>query len=464
MTLFADRFDMIKLLGRGGMAEVWLAEQKGMRGFARRVVIKQMLRHLAEDREFVRRFEDEARLAALMNHANVVRVEDFGEVDGIPYLVMEHIEGEDLVVLAERANEQKTKLPIRLILQIGVDIARGLHAVHHLADYEGNPLNVIHRDVSPQNIMLDYDGYAKLLDFGVARAATNKVKTRVGILKGKIAYFSPEQSHGEPLDGRSDQFALGIVLWELLTGHRLFLAATDVETLRRVRRGTIPPLRDECPEASDLLVECLNKSLHPQLLSRFADGNAFATHLERCLAEVGGRLKGTELNNVLEPLREGRRLYLPTIPIPGADEETSFSTRAATGIEPYQPEDTAASDKSPFAEDHLTVVSQPGFLANFDDDETLLSSPSIPSLEQGGLRSIPDSEPSPEPTVEEPNQDAFQTIVQSEPSQTRPTETIDELQIAAEYVENSSLGGPLLSIILVGILAALGLAAWLFYN
>ena len=464
MTLFADRFDMIKLLGRGGMAEVWLAEQKGMRGFARRVVIKQMLRHLAEDREFVRRFEDEARLAALMNHANVVRVEDFGEVEGIPFLVMEHIEGEDLVVLAERANEQKTKLPMRLVIQIGVDIARGLHAVHHLVDYEENPLNVIHRDVSPQNIMLDFDGNAKLLDFGVARAATNKVKTRVGILKGKIAYFSPEQSHGEPLDGRSDQFALGVVLWELLTGHRLFLAATDVETLRRVRRGTIPSLRDQCPEASDLLVECLSKALHPQLLSRFADGNAFATHLERCLNELGGRLQGAELNAVLEPLRQGRRCYLPTIPLPDADEDTSFSSTADRGLDPDLLEATAGSESTPFSEDGLTVVSQPGFLANFEDDETLLSSPSVPSLDASALRAIPDSEPRPEPTVEEPNRDAFHTIVKSEASQTRPTETVDELQIASEYVENSSLGGPLLSMILIATLAALGLAAWLFFN
>ena len=464
MSLFADRFDMIKLLGRGGMAEVWLAEQQGMRGFARRVVIKQMLRHLAEDREFVRRFEDEARLAALMNHANVVRVEDFGEVDGIPFLVMEHIEGEDLVVLAERANEQKTKLPLRLVLQIGVDIARGLHAVHHLTDYEGNPLNVIHRDVSPQNIMLDYDGNAKLLDFGVARAATNKVKTRVGILKGKIAYFSPEQSHGEPLDGRSDQFALGIVLWELLTGHRLFLAPTDVETLRRVRRGTIPSLREQCPEASDRLVECLNQSLHPQLLSRFADGNAFATHLERCLNEVGGRLQGAELNTVLEPLSEGRRAYLPTIPLPDADDETSFSQTAGRGIDPETLTDGARSESTPFAQDGLTVVSQPGFLANFEDDETLLSSPSIRSLEPSALRSIPASETSPEPPSEEPNRDELQTVVQSEPSQTRPTQTIDELQIAPEYVENSSLGGPLLSMILIVTLAGLGLAAWLFFN
>ena len=464
MSLFADRFDMIQLLGRGGMAEVWLAEQKGMRGFARRVVIKQMLRHLAEDREFVRRFEDEARLAALMTHANVVRVEDFGEADGIPFLVMEHIEGEDLVVLAERANQQNTRLPMRLVIQIGVDIARGLHAVHHLVDYDQNPLNVIHRDVSPQNIMLDYDGNAKLLDFGVARAATNKVKTRVGILKGKIAYFSPEQSHGEPLDGRSDQFALGIVLWELLTGHRLFLAQTDVETLRRVRRGTIPPLRDQCPKASDLLVECLNKSLHPQLLSRFADGNAFATHLERCLSELGGRLQGSELATVLEPLRQGKRLYLPSIPLPDAEEETSFSMTSNQGVAADEPNETEADSQTPFLEDNLTVVSQPGFLANFEDEETLLSSPSIPSLDQSALRAMPDADMESEHTVEEPNRDSFRTIVKAEVSQTRPTETVDELQIAAEYVEHSSLGGPLLSIILIGTLAALGIVAWMYFS
>ena len=266
MSLFADRFDIIKLLGRGGMAEVWLAEQKGIRGFARRVVIKQMLSHLAEDREFVRRFEDEARVAALMKHSNVVRVEDFGEASGVPYLVMEYIEGEDLVVLAERAQERGERLPPRLVLQIGIDIARGLHAVHHLTTYEGAPLNVVHRDVSPQNIMVDLEGHAKLLDFGVARAATNQVKTRVGILKGKIAYFSPEQSRGEPLDGRSDQFALGVVLWECLAQRRLFGGRPDIEVMNAIVQGPRQPpsqvLRDVPPVLDGIVLQALQLRWH----------------------------------------------------------------------------------------------------------------------------------------------------------------------------------------------------------
>lgn len=461
MSLFADRFDIIKLLGRGGMAEVWLAEQKGIRGFARRVVIKQMLSHLAEDREFVRRFEDEARVAALMKHSNVVRVEDFGEASGVPYLVMEYIEGEDLVVLAERAQERGERLPPRLVLQIGIDIARGLHAVHHLTTYEGAPLNVVHRDVSPQNIMVDLEGHAKLLDFGVARAATNQVKTRVGILKGKIAYFSPEQSRGEPLDGRSDQFALGVVLWELLTGHRLFLAQTDVDTLRRVRRGEIPPLRDYLPEASDLLVECVQKVLHPNLLQRFADGNALATHLERCLQELGGRLQGPELQSVLEPLLKGRRSYLPSAPLPGAEAETAFTP--ASIVAPHDPDDESTSRLTPFDEDPLTLVSQPGFLANFEDDDTLLSNPSLRQLDPSVLRSIPgtaDADAKPDQTAQK-HQDRDPTVVRPETSGTAPTHTVDELALAPEYSENASFGGPILSVVLMTVLVALAIGAWI---
>jgi len=462
MTLFADKFEMIKLLGRGGMAEVWLAEQQGMRGFARRVVIKQMLRHLAEDREFVRRFEDEARIAALMNHNNVVRVEDFGEVDGIPFLVMEFIDGEDLVVLAERAQAQSVKLPMRLVLQIGSDIARGLHAVHHLNDYEGNPLNVVHRDVSPQNIMLDRDGRAKLLDFGVARAATNKVKTRVGILKGKIAYFSPEQSHGEPLDGRSDQFALAVVLWELLTGFRLFLGSTDIETLRRVRRGTIPELRDECPEASDLLVESMAKAMHEEPLSRFIDGNSFAAHLDRCLLECGGRLEGAELESALSHLVKGDRKYLPSIPLPGADEDTSFSTVSDQSVRQTNPRGEAIDGKKIFDEDALTVVSQPGFLANFEEDDTLLSSPSIPALRNQALRDLETQDQG--QTRDDLRGRELSQALAPEVSKTRPTQTVDELQIAAEYTEHASLGGPVFSIVLVTVILALGAVGWFVLN
>ncbi|MDE0881952.1 MAG: serine/threonine-protein kinase [Myxococcota bacterium] len=462
---------MIKLLGRGGMAEVWLAEQKGMRGFTRRVVIKQMLHHLAEDREFVRRFEDEARISALINNQNVVRIEDFGEEAGIPFLVMEYIEGDDLVVLSERAHARAETLPLRLILQIGIDIARGLHAVHHLKDFEGNPLNVVHRDVSPQNIMVDLEGRAKLLDFGVARAATNKVKTRVGILKGKIAYFSPEQSHGEPLDGRSDQFALAVVLWELMTGHRLFLGKSDIETLRRVRRGTVPPLKDSCPEISGGLIECMNKALHSDPLLRFANGDALAAHLERNLSELGGRLEGEALKQVLAPLSSGERSYLPSIPLPFADEDTSFSTISRTALRETGPTGSSESLDEDLSEDVLTRVSQPGFLADFED-KTLLSDRAIKPQVLQALRKLP--EPENAQTLDGLRGDSLESIMEQDADHstagTPPTGTLNEATLvpeatlAPEYTEHSNMGGPWLSLALIALIAAICATLFLYFR
>ncbi len=207
--LIAGRYQLIEPLGQGGMAEVFLAEQSGPRGFVRQVVLKRMRAHLTKDKSFVLNFEDEARLAALLQHPNIVRTEDFGEHDGQLFMVLEHVHGDDLSCLARVTHGADQALPLNLVLQVGVDIADALEHAHKQVDSSGNPLQVVHRDVSPQNIMVTDKGQGKLLDFGIARASINQEQTKAKEVKGKIAYFSPEQARGGDLDGRCDQFALG---------------------------------------------------------------------------------------------------------------------------------------------------------------------------------------------------------------------------------------------------------------
>ncbi|MDE0883797.1 MAG: serine/threonine-protein kinase [Myxococcota bacterium] len=243
MTLISDRYHLLRKIASGGMAEVWLAEQRGPGSFVRRLVIKTIHAHFAEDENLVTAFADEARLAALLHHPHIVRVEDYGEHNGRPYLVMEHLQGQNLKQLASLANGQNLRLPERLVLQLGIQMAEALHYAHQLNDDQGQPLGVVHRDVSPQNIMLMPNGTAKLVDFGIARAASNEGKTVTGTLKGKLAYLSPEQASGKKgIDHRADQFSLSVVLWELLIGSRLFASDSDVSTLKRVAFGDIPSL------------------------------------------------------------------------------------------------------------------------------------------------------------------------------------------------------------------------------
>jgi predicted ATPase/serine/threonine protein kinase/Tfp pilus assembly protein PilF len=283
------RYKLIKRLGMGGMAEVFLAEQIGPRGFARQAVIKRILAHLAEDPVFVASFEQEARLAAQLQHPHIVRTEDFGDDDGKLYIVLEYVEGDEVARLAKHLNSVGQGLPLNVILQIGVDIADALDFAHKMPDAQGVPLEIVHRDVSPQNIMLNSAGQAKLLDFGIARAASNESMTGAGNVKGKIAYFSPEQARGEHLDSRCDQFALAIVLYELLARKRLFVGKDVMSTLNRVSRCEVPSLLTIDPSIPRALDDALLRALSRPREQRFTDCADFSEALSDCLDAQGGR-------------------------------------------------------------------------------------------------------------------------------------------------------------------------------
>ena len=268
-------------LARGGMAEVFLARLIGVEGFERRVAIKRILPHLSESEEFRGMFLDEARLAAQLTHPNIVHIYDFGKVDDYYFIAMEYVDGVDIGRLIRRAKERP--VPFELAARILADVCAGLQFAHNAVDPIGRKLDVVHRDVTPQNVLISYDGQVKLVDFGIAKAQFAAGRTRPGVVKGKYAYMSPEQVEGKPLDGRSDVFSAGICLYELLTGVPLFRRDDVVASMREIRDGKpIHPEkhRRDVPEA---LVNIMRRALQTSRDNRYASASAMQTELEKYL-------------------------------------------------------------------------------------------------------------------------------------------------------------------------------------
>jgi eukaryotic-like serine/threonine-protein kinase len=276
-----DRFELVAELASGGMATVYLARLSGVAGFQRLVAIKRLHPHLAKEPDFIEMFLDEARLAARIHHPNVVPIQEVGESKQGYYLVMDYVDGDTLARLLARAAQGKTQIPWGVTIRIMLDTLAGLHAAHELKDDLGQPLQIVHRDVSPQNILVGADGIARITDFGVARAASRLSTTRSGQLKGKLAYMAPEQARGDNIDRRADIFSCGIVLWECLALKRLFKGDGEAQTLNRVLYDPIAPptsVRADIPRELEAI--CM-KALERDVEKRFTSSQEFADDLER---------------------------------------------------------------------------------------------------------------------------------------------------------------------------------------
>ena len=280
-----DRYELMGEIASGGMATVYLARLTGMGGFQRFVAMKRLHPHLASEKEFVEMFLDEARIAARIHHPNVVPILEVGASSVGYYLVMEYIEGDTLARLLARAASTGKKLPVSIALRVAIDMLSGLHAAHELHDDQNQPVQLVHRDVSPQNVLVGQDGIARITDFGVARAASRLTATRVGQLKGKIAYMAPEQAAGaEDLDRRADVFSSGIVIWEALAQKRLFKAENEAATLSRVMTEPVPLLFQIAPQVSKEVSGIVMRALDRDVNKRFATCAAFADALEAAAA------------------------------------------------------------------------------------------------------------------------------------------------------------------------------------
>jgi len=224
------------------MAEVFRAESAGVEGFKKTVAIKRVLPHLAEKKQFIGMFLDEARLSANLSHSNCVQVFDIGMGDNTYFIVMEYVDGADLKALIEAQRKQNRPFPVQEASLICLKICEGLEYAHNCKDSKGRDLHIVHRDMSPPNVLITRHGEVKIVDFGLAKANSQLERSEPGIIKGKFGYLSPEAAHGQSVDLRTDVFAVGIILWEMLAGRRLFLGESDLETVRQVQAANIPPI------------------------------------------------------------------------------------------------------------------------------------------------------------------------------------------------------------------------------
>jgi serine/threonine protein kinase len=258
-NVVGERFGKYLLVGDiavGGMAELFLAVHKGLEGFIKAVVIKRVLPHLSHNPEFVRMFVEEARLEARLEHPNIVRTYEFGEVNGHYFTAMEYLPGEDLCKALNSLSVSRQAMPLNIAVGIASQLCNGLHFAHQFTDTSGRPLNLVHRDINPANIIITYGGEVKIIDFGVAKSNAN-VQTITGMIKGKVAYMPPEQVLGREVDQRADIFSAGVVLWEVLTGRPLFLRNNEAATLYAIMNAPIPPpsaVRADVPQALDRIV------------------------------------------------------------------------------------------------------------------------------------------------------------------------------------------------------------------
>jgi serine/threonine-protein kinase len=306
------KYRLVAEIGSGGMADVSLAMIEGPTGlgFSKLLVIKRLRPNLMEDEEFVAMLVDEARLAARLNHPNVVQTVEVGDVDGRYYIAMEHLEGQPLQRIQQRA-ARGTALPARMQYRVLYDVLGGLHHAHQLTDYDGTPLEVVHRDVSPHNVFVTYDGVAKVVDFGIAKVDGRRVETRTGVVKGKLTYMAPEQALAAAVDRRADVFSAGVILWEIATGQRMWKGLQDTDILRCLIAGKVPTSpRSVAPDVDEELDRICQRALAVGPDDRYPTALAFQKDLQTYLVASGQEATTRDVAKTVTQMFAAERLRM----------------------------------------------------------------------------------------------------------------------------------------------------------
>ena len=316
------KYDILALLAIGGTAEIYLARIAGEAGFEKYVVVKCLLDHLADDADFVRMFLDEARLGAQLDHSNIVQTLELGQHNSRYYMVMEHLAGMSLAQLARKTHERLPTgvIPVEIVLGLAAQACSGLHYAHQRTGNDGKQLNVVHRDVSPQNLVVTFEGVLKIVDFGIAKADQRQTHTRSGTIKGKFAYMSPEQCLAEPIDRRTDVFALGTVIHELLTARRLFKRTNTYETYQAILKGNVPPPSRYNREVDADLDKVVLQALAYQKEDRFPSSEALGESMLGWLHRRGKSMSASDVSR-----------YVEKVCAPEVDEHTEHMRELISG-------------------------------------------------------------------------------------------------------------------------------------
>lgn len=290
---------ILEKIAQGGMAQIYKAKTADPQGTERLVVIKRILPHISSHPEYVEMLIDEAKIAVHFNHGNVAQVYDLGKVGDDYFIVMEYVDGKTLAQILKNLQERGEKVPINIIVACFIELCQGLHYIHEKKDSKGVPLGVVHRDISPQNIIVSYGGTVKIIDFGVAKADDKLSQTESGVLKGKYAYMSPEQALGKKIDKQSDIFSAGTLLWELLTGQRLFKRKTNPETVKAVCKGKFLKPSNHRPEIPKALEKIVLKALRRWKRWRYKDALEMAQDLNRFLVGFDPEFRPIQITQFL---------------------------------------------------------------------------------------------------------------------------------------------------------------------
>jgi serine/threonine protein kinase len=401
------KYVLVRKIAMGGMAEIFKAKTAGAEGFEKDVVIKRILPHFTEDGDFVKMFIDEASITSKLQHANIVQIFDFDVCEGSYYIAMELIEGVDLKKAIDVGLKEGKPLSVAQCVNIIIETSKGLHYAH-MNEHKGQPLNIVHRDISPHNVMVSYNGEVKLMDFGIAKAAQRSTKTMAGTVKGKVAYMSPEQARGKNLDGRSDLFALGIMLWEMLTGKRLFLGDSDFETLTNVLKNEPPRPSSLNPKVDATLDAIVLKALAKDRDERHKNVEEFQRELTRWYYSTVTDLDGESLKKFMhdvfaEDIETNRRLSLEERGVKGdappaeKPAEKSGSNPAATAAPQPVPDQNERTLALPAAEAGAPTVLEGALSAQALKD-------AMQARKQGGTGggAAPARPSAPQPVVEAP--------------------------------------------------------------
>ena len=423
------------------MATVFLARLSGVGGFQRFVAIKRLHPHLAREPEFIEMFLEEARIAARIHHPNVVPILEIGESGEGYYIVMEYVEGDTLGRLLARSAQTGVRLPTKVGLRVVIDMLAGLDAAHELKDDDGQPFGIVHRDISPQNVLVGVDGSARLSDFGVARATSKLSTTRTGQLKGKLAYMAPEQAKGsKDIDRRADLFAAGIVLWEVLACRRLFKGDGEADTLNRVLHEPIPPVRAANPTIPAALEAVVARALERDRAKRYETSAEFADSLERASRVVGalGTHKDvaayleTVLGTGISQQREVVRAWLA---------RSEPSRHGMEGLLRHEPTSVTRvegkTDGTPSSVSRVSAVSQPTSAPSMPSSPSMPSAPGAPGVSSVGS-----------------------AVISSVPGGASPTPGAPMAVVAAPESRRRAAVWPWVALVAVGVA---GFAVWMRY-
>ena len=331
------KYQLLDRIAVGGMAELFRAKLTGAQGFEKLIAIKKILPNLSGEENLVTAFIDEAKLAALLHHENIIQIYDFGSMDDQYFIAMEYLFGKDLRTISRTAREKNHPLELENILYIMSRICAGLDYSHNLKDLQGKPLNIIHRDINPQNILITYEGQIKIIDFGIAKAASHNTQTRENLIKGKLAYMSPEQANGKTIDHRSDIFSTGIILYELLAEKRMFTGET-MHVLSLVREAQYDPPEEVIPDLPAKLNSILHRALEKAPEDRYQSAGEMLADIEDFLAELSLRPNNRSFAGYMKELfeeeyaEEELALWAKTQIYEASEEEP--------GDQPVSPDDT----------------------------------------------------------------------------------------------------------------------------